>query len=100
MSSRVRSRLGHFGTKISAAARGAAGGLLADVTGLATLYWIKAAVCATFALTAVVYMPQAHVTRRTEDRHAGSRRPYLLDEVSGHLNLSIASPAHAASCTR
>ncbi|MGW4951560.1 MFS transporter [Streptomyces parvulus] len=61
----------HFGTNIGAAATGAAGGLLAGFTGLATLYWINAAVCAAFALAAFVFMPPDHVSHRSEARHSG-----------------------------
>lgn len=47
----------HFGINIGAAITGGAGGLLVDITGLSTLFWINAGACALFALGAAYYMP-------------------------------------------
>ncbi|MER5572412.1 MFS transporter [Streptomyces massasporeus] len=46
----------HFAINVGAAVTGATGGLLADRTGLALLFWINALACAAFALVALRYM--------------------------------------------
>jgi predicted MFS family arabinose efflux permease len=69
----------HFAINVGAAVTGAAGGLLADSTGLPLLFWINAAACAAFALAALRYM-QADGPRRvsaTSDR--SSMRTALRD---------------------
>jgi predicted MFS family arabinose efflux permease len=75
----------HFGTNIGAAATGAAGGLLAGVTGLTTLYWINAAVCAAFALAAFVYMPPDRASRHGAEAGHASRGAYRSVLRDGRL---------------
>ncbi|MFJ2217840.1 MFS transporter [Streptomyces sp. NPDC101062] len=68
----------HFGINVGAAVTGGAGGLLVDITGLSTLFWINAGACALFALGVLHYMP-ADQARSTTPKSSGSFRIALRD---------------------
>ncbi len=71
----------HFGINVGAAVTGGAGGLLVDITGLSTLFWINAGACVLFALCVAHYMPadqpQSTVPSDSSGLRAALRDPRL-----------------------
>ncbi|QKZ20317.1 MFS transporter [Streptomyces chartreusis] len=77
----------HFAINVGAAITGATGGLLADRTGLALLFWINALACASFAIIALRYM-KADSPRIPTATPAGNVRSALRDVRLGLLWLA------------
>ncbi|MFJ3365787.1 MFS transporter [Streptomyces anthocyanicus] len=75
----------HFGINVGAATTGAVGGLLSDVTGLTTLFWINAIACAAFAVTVLTCLPHGRPARHSAGIPDDGRAAYRTAATDARL---------------